>query len=208
MAGCDISPHPYINAAQFRDGLIISLMAVRPFRMRTFTMIELEKHLVWCGDERWLCFKPADIKTRLPLEVPFPVALELALDHYLSIRRPILLAQGTPQQPSDALWISRRGVPMKENGIGVRILAETEKAFDFPVNPNMFRDAAATTIAIDDPEHILMAARILGHTTLVNTERYYNLARSVEAARGLQSVVDADLTEAVAHEVEKVVFSA
>ncbi|MEI6560384.1 MAG: hypothetical protein WCO00_18460, partial [Rhodospirillaceae bacterium] len=35
-----------------------------------------------------------------------------------------------------------------------------------------------------------MGGGSLGHTTLANTERYYNLARSVEAARGLQSVVE------------------
>jgi len=50
----------------------------------------------------------------------------------------------------------------------------------------LFRDCAATSIAIDDPDHIGIASRLLGHRAASTTERYYNHARSVEASRLMQ----------------------
>jgi hypothetical protein len=44
-------------------------------------------------------------------------------------------------------------------------------------------------IAIDDPAHVRIAARLLGHRSLATTERYYNQARSVEAVRRHQELV-------------------
>ena len=35
-----------------------------------------------------------------------------------------------------------------------------------------------TTIAVDDPEHVLMAAQLLGHATLQTTERHYVAANT------------------------------
>ena len=45
------------------------------------------------------------------------------------------------------------------------------------------RDAAATTIAIEDPRHVRDARLVLGHASLATTERHYNQARSLEASR-------------------------
>ncbi len=55
-----------------------------------------------------------------------------------------------------------------------------------PINPHLFRDCAATSIAIDDPVHVGIAARVLGHRTGSTTERFYNQARSIEASRLMQ----------------------
>jgi integrase len=41
--------------------------------------------------------------------------------------------------------------------------------------------------AIDDPAHIGIAARLLGHRNQSTTERYYNQARSIEASRRIQN---------------------
>jgi hypothetical protein len=47
----------------------------------------------------------------------------------------------------------------------------------------MFRDAAATAIAIFDPEHVLIIKAILGHATIATSEKHYNMARGLEAGR-------------------------
>jgi hypothetical protein len=44
-----------------------------------------------------------------------------------------------------------------------------------------------TSVAIDDPAHIGIASRLLGHRTGSTTERYYNQARGVEASRLMQN---------------------
>ena len=55
-----------------------------------------------------------------------------------------------------------------------------------PINPHLFRDCAATTIAIEDPEHVRIASQILGHRSAATTERYYNQAQTIDAARRYQ----------------------
>jgi len=70
--------------------------------------------------------------------------------------------------------------------IYIRIVARTREGLGRAVNPHLFRDCAATSVAIDDPAHVGIASRLLGHRTGSTTERYYNLAGSVEASRLMQ----------------------
>ena len=68
----------------------------------------------------------------------------------------------------------------------------TERAFGVSLPPHWFRDAAATTIAVEDPKHVGDAHLVLGHASLTTTERFYNQARSLEASRRHQAML-ADL---------------
>ena len=70
-----------------------------------------------------------------------------------------------------------------------RIRQHTRDVFGHPVNPHLFRDCAATSLAIDDPAHVRLAASLLGHRRLATTERYYNQAGALEAAHRLQAVM-------------------
>jgi site-specific recombinase XerD len=66
--------------------------------------------------------------------------------------------------------------------LGHLVKARTRAAFGRAVNPHLFRDAAATSVAIEDPAHVRIAAQVLGHGAFATTERHYNLARGQEAA--------------------------
>jgi integrase len=90
---------------------------------------------------------------------------------------------------SDAVWLSMRGLPMTDNAIYIRIVARTREGLGQPINPHLFRDCAATTVAIDDPVHVDIARCLLGHRTGSVTERYYNQARSLEASRLMQELL-------------------
>ena len=63
-----------------------------------------------------------------------------------------------------------------------RIRKHTKEAFGASLPPHWFRDAAATSIAVEDPRHVGDAHHILGNT-LAMTEKHYNQARSLEASR-------------------------
>jgi integrase len=78
------------------------------------------------------------------------------------------------------------GLPMNDNAIYIRVVARTREGLGQAINPHLFRDCAATSVAIDDPAHVGIASRLLGHRTGSTTERYYNQARSVEASRLMQ----------------------
>ena len=58
-------------------------------------------------------------------------------------------------------------------------------------NPHLFRDAVATSIALDDPEHVRSAAPVLGHASFASTERDYRMSRGADATRVLHDVMEA-----------------
>ena len=80
---------------------------------------------------------------------------------------------------------------MLENGaLASRIRKHTKEAFGASLPPHWFRDAAATSIAVEDPRHVCDAHHILGNT-LATTEKHYNQARSLEASRRHQAMLAA-----------------
>lgn len=171
------------RAVAFRDGLVIALLACRPLRMANLGGLRLGYHLVRSGDGYRIDIPAEETKTGRPIEVHFPEVLLPALCRYLEIHRPLLLAGGA----SDRLWIGRWGRPIKCEKLGLRISEVTERLLGARVNPHLFRDAAATTVATVDPEHVHLVTPLLGHATPATAERYYNQARSIEAGRAHQA---------------------
>ena len=99
--------------------------------------------------------------------------------------------RGRWHQPAGAaLWLSAHGSPITEMALYDRIRQLTAAAFGAAVNPHLFRDAAATSLAIQDPAQVRIAAQILGHASFATTERYYNLARSLDAGQAWQATLD------------------
>jgi integrase len=179
---------PWRQAVKYRDGLQIALLATRPLRIHNFAMIELNRHLIRTSAGFVLRFAAQETKTRRALEFPFPLQLEPYLNAYLSRYRPVLCAhtgrEGCPG-PSYAgsrLWMSYQGTEMQPVSIYTKITELTESRLGKRLNPHLFRDCAATSIAYEQPENVEIAATILGHATLATTEQYYIHAQSVRAA--------------------------
>ena len=175
----------------FRDGLLIGLLAARPLRLRNLVGLALDRHLMRRGVDWWIGIDASETKTHEPIEMPWPEALATHLERYLAEIRPGLAARRGPRtRPADgALWLATDGSPMTRKGIYLRVIARTRAAFGRPINPHLFRDCAAASIAIDDPIHVGIASRLLGHGSRSTTERHYNQARAVEASRQLQAVL-------------------
>ena len=57
------------------------------------------------------------------------------------------------------------------------------------LNPHLFRDIVATMIATEDPEHVHMILPILSHRSLKTSEKHYNHAKSLDASRRYQDVL-------------------
>jgi integrase/recombinase XerD len=171
----------------YRDGLLIAVLASRLLRLRNLTGLVLSRTLVQRGDRWWIQIPAAETKTNDPIEEPWPDMLVPHLETYLADHRAGIVAlRGSC---SDALWLSMYGSPMTDNGIYIRIVARTREGLGRAINPHLFRDCAATSIAIDDPAHIGIAFRLLGHRRGSTTERHYNQARGVEASRLMQQAL-------------------
>ena len=171
----------------YRDGLIIALLAARPLRRENFTSIEIGKQLLRRGETYWLHFTEQETKNEIELDWPVPEMLVPYLQRYLTEYRPALLARharfGRSSPPvGNRLWVSRYGSPLTAHGMYGFIVDRTKEKFGRSVNPHLFRDSLATTVAIEDPAHVMSTKSLLGHHDGRTSERYCNQARSTEAA--------------------------
>jgi integrase len=96
------------------------------------------------------------------------------------------------------LWIGQGGRPIGPGGPQKLLQRHTRARFGYFVNAHLFRDAVASTITNQDPNHGRFAAQFLGHSTLRTTERNYITADSGPALSQHH-----DLIAAIRHEHRK-----
>jgi len=72
------------RALDFRDGLMIALLALIPLRRRTLAALRIGKHVVQSGAQWALDIPAKDIKTRRSLDYPIPADLSARIDLYLN----------------------------------------------------------------------------------------------------------------------------
>jgi integrase len=178
-------------AIAYRDGLLVAFLALIPMRRRNLANLVLDKTLLRRGSSWTVAFGDDATKTGAAFEIGLPGVLGAPLETYLAVHRPVLEARaGRWTRPVEAaLWISKDGSPMTQIALYDRIRARTKDQFGVALNPHLFRDAAATTLAIADPAHVRLAAPLLGHRTFATTERYYQQARAREAHRAFVDVI-------------------
>jgi integrase len=189
MAGTPYADRLVRQATRYRDGLAIAFLAMRPLRLANLMGLRVGDELRRVEERWWIMIPAAQTKNRRPIEVPFPPLLVAELDIYLTRVRP-LLRGGAGNQASTHLWIGEGGGGLSANRMRQTICARTKAAFGRPVCPHLFRDCVATTIALDDPEHVRIAAQVLGHGSFATTERHYRMSRMAEATRAYGAVLD------------------
>jgi integrase/recombinase XerD len=176
---------PMAHTIDYRDGLIIALLALIPLRRRTLGALRIGIHLVKSGD-LWALEIPAkDVKTKRPLDYPISTKLSERIDLYLNQFRCQIPGAGM----HDYLWAANQGRPMKDSSIYNAVRRRTRKALGFPVNPHRFRVAAATLWSIRDPVNVRGVKDLLGHASFGTTEKYYIIAQSRIAGRALARAI-------------------
>jgi integrase len=180
------------RAVLFRDGLMIGLMAYRPVRLKNLAMMRLGLHLTKVSDCWHIHFAAEETKSHTPYEAMVPSALAAGLERYIETHRSVLMrgeqADGKTDAPPihpelDALWVSEVGTQLEIGALARRIFDQTRSEFGRPISPHLFRDCAATSIAVDNPKHVGDASLVLGHSDHKMTEKHYNHARSLDASR-------------------------
>jgi hypothetical protein len=156
-----------------------------PLRRANMAGLRLGTSLTRRGGSWWISLAAAETKTGRPIEVPLPEAVTAPLERYLDQHRPLLLAGGS----DDHLWITKDGTWLRPHAVFARVTTLTRARLGVAINPHLFRDCAATSIALDDPAHVLITRDVLGHRTLATSQRHYNQAGSLEAARVWQAQV-------------------
>ena len=134
------------------------------------------------GERLWL-FDKSGTKNWRPVEVHCPDHLAPHIERYRHVYRPI------PTCPSDtdAPDTSAMDQPSWRNNGGGGYSKADRGAYEAGLRPEhqpaLFRDCAATSIAVHDPERVRIASVILGHARSSTTEKYYNQAQMLTAGR-------------------------
>jgi integrase len=181
----DQTRRPHERAKDFRDGLMVALLAARPLRIKNFAGLRLGRHLHPTASGYAIEIPGEETKTGCPIETFVPDDLCPWLSIYLSEYRTHLLRGGV----CDYVWVHGAGVGYTPGSLSMRIVKLTARNVGVAISPHLFRDCAATTIATDDPEHVLTIAPILGHTNLRTAELHYNHAQCLEASRQVQRAI-------------------
>lgn len=182
------SDHERIRLAQavyYRDGLIIALLAFLPLRRKNIASLEMGRHLVGEGANRYIVIPATETKTRVGIEFAVPSLLLPYLDVYLNVIRPRLLRNIACQ----ALWVSPRAAALTYAGFGEIVSRHALRRLGMRLSTHDTRDAAATTWALADPANIAVASDLLSHSDARTTQTHYNRARGVEASRAYTAIV-------------------
>ena len=172
---------------QYRDGLLVTILAIRPVRRRTLSLIRIGKQLQKVGHHYHLIFGSADTKNRKPLEYALPALLTGYLDRYIKTYRRLIPGS----EKHDSLWASAKGNPLSSGSIYRRIMKRTTIAFGIGISPHLFRDCAATTLATYCPEQVLLGAALLGHSDLRSIHNHYIHAQTMKAGKAYQNTIAA-----------------
>lgn len=175
------------QAFEYRDGLIIALLALVPLRSRTLVALRIGKQLVKTGYLWALDIPAADTKMRRPLDYPISEELSRRIDLYLERFR----CRIPGAERHTALWASNKRGPMSAIAIYNAVRRRTKKAFGFGVNLHRFRHAAASFWSIQDPVNVRGAKDLLGQASFGITDKHYIMAQSRLAGRALAHAVDA-----------------
>jgi len=168
----------------FRNGLMVALMAARPLRRKNFADLTIGTTIRPIGDE-WLIKIPGrETKNGQPLEFELPDSLIPYLETYF-IRVRARIAK--PTEP--ALWISWGGDKMAYHMVYIAFTRITKELFGKSINPHLFRDCAATTLASKSLKAVMAAPGLLGHKRLETTEKHYIHARQLEASRTMNGIL-------------------
>jgi hypothetical protein len=180
-------PETRMAACQdFRNGLIIALLACRAPRLGSLSQMCVGKNLYLLNGEYWARLQSQIVKNKRELEYSLPAKLTPYIDRYLAEVRPVLI----DTTRSDALWGNSNGGAFTYRSIQTMINRQTLTEFGASFGPHRFRDSFASTLAAADPRNPGLAAVLLGITEQVVNE-HYRKGRQADAARKLQ----ANLTE-------------
>jgi site-specific recombinase XerD len=175
------------HALNYRDGVLIALLALIPLRRRTVTALEIGRQLIRSGGGWSLEIPPEDTKTRQPLDYAFSLEVSSRMDEYLARFR----CQISGAQTHNGVWASNESRPMDDGAIYDMVRRRTKSEFGFPVSLHDFRRAAATLWAIQDPANVRGVKDLLGHSGLGNTsEVHYIKAQSRLAGRTLAKAIE------------------
>jgi site-specific recombinase XerD len=189
MAEADAAAHrsALARAEQFRNGLMVALLAFHSIRLKNFAALEIGRTFVTVRDKWWILLPASETKEKRPDERAVDDCLTPWIERYLSIHRPVLARY---RNVHAALWLSSNsGNAMTYSAVG-RIISETTMmTVGVGVSPHLFRTSAASSCSIWAGDQPRLASALLHHTDPATTNEHYNRATSLNAAQRFAALI-------------------
>jgi site-specific recombinase XerD len=186
MAEAESSKRPKLTRARlFRNGLMITLLARCPIRLKNFAALEIGRSFLNVDGTWWIVLTAAETKEKREDERPVPEEFTNSVERYLKFYRPIL-ARG--HDAGSALWVAINGKPMSYASMGELITEITKMTLGIKVNPHLFRSAGVTTLATRAGDKPHAGGALLHHRPGPATQENYNRASCISAGKSLGDV--------------------
>ena len=130
------------------------------------------------------------MKNHQPFEAPLHASLAPHLDFYIDVARPALQAR-SGESDDGWVWPGAEGEHMTGKALSRRVRQLVSKHLGRAMSLHLFRDfSAATTVALHDSAHIGIVGELLGHARHETSEKHYNQAKGLEAARRYHGLLE------------------
>jgi site-specific recombinase XerD len=175
------------RACQFRNGLMVALLALCPIRRKNFTSLEIGRSFVKIECQWWIVLAATETKEKRADERPVYELLTPFIESYLSQHRAVLVR--SDNVPS-ALWLSAKdGTPITPSHVTDVISVTTLSTVGVAVSPHLFRTAAVSSAAIHGGANPHLGSALLHHADPNLTAEHYNRATSLTAAESFRHIV-------------------
>jgi len=177
------------RARQFRNGLMVAVLAAHMIRLKNFAALEIGRSFRRINDTWWIVLPASETKEERADERLVDRCLIGWIERYLNVHRPVLAR--TDDSPA-ALWLSSNdGRAMSYSSVA-RVISQTTLAtVGIDVSPHLFRTAGASTAAVYARANPHLASALLHHTDPRVTEAHYNRASSLSAVQAYGALVTA-----------------
>ena len=172
------------RAQSYRNGLMISLLALCPIRLKNLSSLTIDKNFIKL-DEGWLIALGAkDTKERRPDERPISTILSRHIEIYLKSYRPTFSCAGKE------LWVGTYGRPLSYSAVGRIVTETTLQTLGIPISPHLFRSCAASSAYMHARSTPNLASAVLNHRGPKTTEEHYNRSKSAFYGHEFGSLLD------------------
>ena len=183
----DATANDLQRALKQRDGAMIAFLAMMPMRLRALAGLEIGTSLHVGAEVISVELCAEMTKTGVPWEADLPEPAATALRRYIDTARPFLMARGNEHH--QALWVEKKGAPMKQVTIRHRIAEKTLALTDIRIPAHFFRDSAATTLAREHSDAARLIRPVLAHSGFETAEKHYIQAQGLDALRAYEDVL-------------------
>jgi site-specific recombinase XerD len=175
------------RARQFRNGLMIALMAFHSIRLKNFAALEIGCSFVKTNDKWWIVLRASETKEKRPDERVVDDSLISWLERYLTVHRPILARGNTGQT---ALWLSSNdGKPMTYTAVERVFSLTTKETPGVDLSPHLFRMASASSCAVWAGNQPYLASALLHHRDPCVANEHYNRSASSSATQQFGALI-------------------